>query len=89
MKKLNILLMLLFTIIIIRRVDYVLVPEGNYSNGKQGYKQEIKITFEEGVIQVDKYQIRQEFIPYGKVKMNVIPRSGATNYYTFEKVKGE
>jgi len=84
MKKWNILLMFLLTIVIIRRVEYISVPEGNYSsNGKQNYRQEVKITFEEGVMQIPQKNIINDFIPYGKVKMIKID----TSRYKFIKVK--
>ena len=79
MKKINVLLMLLSMIVIIRRVDYILIP----NNSRPGYKQGVRITFVEGSMQLPRKNVINDFIPYGKVKMIKVDSAR----YSFIKVE--
>ena len=79
MKKLNVLLMFLLMIVVIRRVDYILIPDG------QGYKQGVRIICEEGSMLIPKKNVINDFIPYGKVEIRKVDSAR----YLFIKEKGE
>jgi len=63
-RLLGVMIMVLLTVtVIIDKVDYISLPK------KNGFRDEIKITFRKGVMQVPKWKIEQEVIPLGVVIM--------------------
>lgn len=84
MKK---IILLVFTILTILNVEYVDVPQG----AGNGWQQEIRITFETGSMQIPKYKLKQDFIPYGKVRMIIEENKGFLigfgKTYKFKKIK--
>jgi hypothetical protein len=74
--------------IYIVKVEYINVPMEN-KGGTIEYRQEVKITFTDGVMQVYKDRIEQTIIPLGRVEMikNIEFNNEYYATYKFKKLK--
>ena len=59
-------LLVIFVLWTLLKVEYIDVPLG----GGSGWRQDIRLSFEEGIIQVERRLVKQTVIPYGKVFVN-------------------
>lgn len=88
MKKLINILLIVFLVLTIVKVEYVSVPIRNNGSTIE-YRQEVKITFTDGVMQVPKDRILQTIIPLGEVEMIKDIKFNNEYYatYKFKKIK--
>ncbi len=88
MRKLINILFLIFLVLTIIKVEYVTVPV-KINGYTTEYRQEVKITFTDGVMQVPKDRILQSIIPLGEVEMikNIEYNNEYYATYRFKKVK--
>jgi len=88
MKKLINMLCIIFLVLTIIKVEYISVPTKTCGSTTK-YRQEVKITFTDGVMQVPKDRILQTIIPLGEVEMikNVEYNNEYYATYKFKKIK--